>query len=195
MNEYRISGKTMTDEELVASLFTGKNDAFSVLYERYAARGVGYARSLLKNEDDSEEAVQEAFCRLLKPKNMSAISPERGGFGALFFGTIRNLSIDMLRKQRHRTHISLDAVKEPSVDRQGSGFEGIDLEKKMNALIEALPANQADALKLKLEGGLSYDEIANVLECTRAQVRTWIYRARRQMESSFRKEGLIEGKE
>ena len=49
--------------------------------------------------------------------------------------------------------------------------------------------------KLKLKGGLSYDQIAAVLGCTRAQVRTWIYRARRSLEDRFRKEGLIDRQE
>ena len=185
----------MTDEEIVASHFTGEKDAFSILYERYAARGMHYARSLLKNENDSEEAVQEAFCRLLKPMNSGAINPEQGGFCALFFRTIRNLSIDMMRKRRYRTHIPLDAVKEPGAIPQGNRFEGIDLEEKVQALVETLPAHHAEALKLKLNGGLSYDEIARVLSCTRAQVRTWIYRARRRLETAFREEGLIEDKE
>jgi len=185
----------MNDEEIVTSLCNGDNTAFPVLYNRYAARGMQYAHSLLKNRNDSEDAVQEAFCRLLKPVNLGTVNPDQGGFCAMFFGTIRNLSIDMLRKRRFRTHARLDSVSEPTAPSQISGLDMMDREKRVQALLETVQSNHKEALKLKVQAGLSYDQIATVLDCTIPQVRTWIYRARRKLEVLLREEDLIEGKE
>jgi len=41
---------------------------------------------------------------------------------------------------------------------------------------------------LKVHGMLSYDEIAQTLDCTKAQVRTWIFRARQQLKKELEKQ-------
>jgi RNA polymerase sigma-70 factor (ECF subfamily) len=190
--------RSMSDEEAISSLIAGQGNgaAFRALYERYASRGKGYAYSILRNESDSEEAVQEAFCRLLKPMGRGEIDSARGGFCAVFFGTLRNLCIDMLRKRRRRIHLPLEAVPEPCTRPVvGSAQRSVELEEKVRAAVEALPSHYGEALKLRLNGGLSYDQIAGILGCTHGQVRTWIYRGRRSLEARLKKEGLIEGME
>lgn len=184
----------MTDEEIIASYCSGDGSAFPLLYERYASRGMRYAYSLLKNENDSEEAVQETFCRLLNPLRRGAVDSKLGGFGAIYFKTLRNLSIDTLRSKSRRNHVPIEAVPEPGTERFEAA-EGAPMEERVQALMETLPVNHGDALKLKVHGGLSYEQIAEILGCTRSQVRTWIYRARRSLEERLRREGLIEGKE
>ncbi len=186
--------RSITDEEAVTSISLGhgKGMAFQVLYERYATRGMGYAYSMLRNEADSEEAVQEAFCRLLNPLSRGGVDSAKGAFCAVFFSTLRNLCIDMLRKERRRRVLPLEKVPEPLARPAHSETAELDLEKKVRAAMEALPSRQCEALKLRLNGDLSYDQIASILECSHGQVRTWIYRARRSLEDTFRKSGLIE---
>jgi RNA polymerase sigma-70 factor (ECF subfamily) len=190
----------LTDEEAIASLRAGNSSAFRILYERYASRGLSYANAILHNKTDAEEALQEVFCRLLTPIRNGSVDPERGGFRALFFGSLRNLSIDMLRRRRQAGHLSLEAVAEPINRAGGKVEERVDekssasqeVAEKIRAAFMVLPANHAEALQLRLNGGLSYDQIAGVLGCTRAQVRTWIYRARRRLEEIFTRDGLIQ---
>lgn len=180
-----------TDEETIVSLRNGDSSAFRVIYERYAARGLNYANTILHNENDAEEALQEAFCRLLAPIRKGAVDPARGGFRALFFGILRNLCIDMLRRRRQAGHLSLESVAEPVSRTGGKHAAPREAAEKIRAAFRMLPANHAEALRLRLSGKLSYDQIAGFLGCTRAQVRTWIYRARRRLEEIFIKEGLI----
>jgi len=181
----------LTDEEAIKSLCAGDSGAFRILYERHAARGLNYANAILHNEADAEEALQEAFCRLLTPIRKGTVDPARGGFRALFFGTLRNLCIDMLRRRRQAGHLSLESVAEPVGRAGGKTTPSPEAAEKIRAAFKVLPANHAEALRLRLNGKLSYDQIAGVLGCTRAQVRTWIYRARRRLEEIFSKEGLI----
>jgi RNA polymerase sigma factor (sigma-70 family) len=185
----------LTDEEAITSLRNGDSSAFRVLYERHAARGLNYANAILHNENDAEEALQEAFCRLLTPIRKGSVDPARGGFRALFFGTLRNLCIDMLRRRRQAGHLSLDSVAEPASRAAGAAAASREAAEKIRAAFKFLPANHAEALQLRLNGKLSYDQIAGILGCTRAQVRTWIYRARRRLEEIFSKEGLIAPRE
>lgn len=194
-----MTGKS--DEEAVAGLAAGESSEFRTLYDRYAARGRSYALSMLRNEADSEEAVQEAFCRLWKPVCSGTIDSSRGGFCAIFFATVRNHCIDMLRKRRPATCSDIDRLEKAPVRVGGNGEtepsradDAAALESTVRKALAELPDRHAEALKLRLNGDLTYDQIAGILGCTKPQVRTWIYRARRKLEEKFRREGLINGK-
>ena len=53
-----------------------------------------FALSIVRETSDAEEIVQEAFCRLIQKEGLSVANRK-----ALLFKTIRNLSIDLLRKK------------------------------------------------------------------------------------------------
>jgi RNA polymerase sigma-70 factor (ECF subfamily) len=186
-----MSKTFMTDDEILASLHAGDRTVFPLLYQRYSRRGVRYAYSLLKNPSDAEEAVQEVFCRLLAPLGRGEVDPSRGGFSALFFKALRNLCIDMLRKSRGSRHLPIESASGVAAQAPARASRQAGIEEQVRRSIEALPTSHGDALKLRLNGNLSYDQIAEILDCSRAQVRTWIYRARRKLEEDFTKEGLI----
>ncbi len=79
------------------------------LHDRYAPRGVRYAFSILRNQADAEEISQEAFCRLWAAypdwKNGEGQSLEKQ-FPSLFFATIRNQCIDVIRKRSRRKQVA-----------------------------------------------------------------------------------------
>jgi RNA polymerase sigma-70 factor (ECF subfamily) len=57
-----------------------------------------------------------------------------------------------------------------------------DLEKAIHQAIEALPEDTATAIKLREFDGMSYEEIADVMECPIGTVRSRIFRAREAIE-------------
>jgi RNA polymerase sigma-70 factor (ECF subfamily) len=174
---------TPSDDEILASVRAGDVASFAVLYRRYSERGMRYAGSVLRNASDAEEVVQEAFCRLLRAFRTDAPPLRPGGLGATFFKTLRNLTIDALRRRRLRAHVSLEAAAEPAAPFLAHVDSAAPERARVRALLSALPSQAREALELRVAGGLSYDEIAAVLGATRAQVRTWIYRARRSLEA------------
>ena len=180
-----------TDQEILDGIAQGDLEDFPKLYDRYAPRGLRFAYSMIGNVSDAEEAVQEAFCRLLRPIQRGQADCRTTGFAPLFFKTLRNLSIDVLRMKNRRRVVSMNDIPEPIERLAGGDFE--KLEMHIGSLMDALPAEWADALRLKIDGGLSYDEIARSMDCTRAQVRTWIYRARRKLEEELRQSDLAPG--
>jgi len=161
-------------------------------YEKLISHGYRYANSILRNESDAEEAVQEAFLKIERHGEYNAaISLEQSGFRALYFTTLRNHCFDLIRKRGSRKEVALldeDVVQ--SRQSQDIAVEGEMLES-LKQLLNDLPKNWLEVLRLKSEGGLSYDEIATVIGCTRNQVRTWIYRARRQLEEGMVRQGLL----
>ena len=154
--------------------------------EGIAPQATRYAMSIVRVWADAEEVVQEAFCRLLQSERVT------DGFDkALLFTTVRNLAIDQLRKQKRRRFEPLDVGQIPNTKVHSDESSLQRLEHGVQAILKDLPDQWSDALQLKTNGGLSYDEISNVMGATHAQVRTWIHRARKQLEKDLNEQGLL----
>ena len=161
-------------------------------YQHFADRGIRYAMAILRNHCDSEEAVQEVFFRL----HSKQIDFGDQAFSGKFFKSLRNHCIDLLRKRRVRGEVSDLEVAEVAESRSGCNavVDTHELQQSIELELRRLPENWRQAVLLKIHGELTYDEIASVLDATRPQVRTWIYRARRQLEQRLVANGYIESK-
>lgn len=177
----RTSRVTYTDSQ------SGDWDEF---YSTYAPRGLRYASSLVRCHADAEEVVHDAFCRLIQGR--SHPSRKSGGdLAPLLFTTIRHLAIDLMRRrarQPRTTTMNQDEI----LDRHGNmDHDHPDGVAMVLRLLAQLPDTWREALQLRIHGELTYREIAQVLTCTPAQVRTWIYRARLRLAKELR---LLEGR-
>lgn len=157
----------------------------------YQQRACRYAKWLVGNQGDSEEIVQEAFLRITRRARQDDALDCEKRFASLLFTIVRNLSIDLLRKKGRRKTVPLSPAHEPAADHHQPG-DANRLNHQITQLMEQLPENWAEALKLKITGDLTYQEIADVLGCTKAQVRTWIYRARKKLASELEKQGWLD---
>ena len=151
--------------------------------QAFAAGGYRYALSIVRNHGDAEELVQEAFCRLHRNGDRDSATDEAPN-RAVFFATVRNLCIDLIRRRKVRNEISLHSLESNGHTVVG-GFEKADASQEIleivNQAIQRLPENWSEAFRLRTNGDLSYSEIAEVVGATKAQVRTWIFRARQKL--------------
>ena len=162
-------------------------------FQDCADRGLRYAMAILHNHSDSEEAVQETFFRLHRHSIECGDKSYRG----MFFKTLRNHCIDLLRKRRVRNeHGDSDQLEQ--IAGQNLDFavgESSELKQMIFFEISHLPESMKQALLMRVHGQLSYDEIANALDASKQQVRTWIYRARRKLEQSPRLRNFLDLKD
>lgn len=149
-----------------------------------------YAMSIVRRWCVAEEIVQEAFCRLMQTTNRQRIT-RHANSKALLFTTVRNLAIDQLRKDGRRRFETIETGQ--LVDSKNcSDHSRLErLETNVEEIMQQMPSQWSDALQLKINGGLSYNEITRVLGATHAQVRTWIYRARQRLEQELNQRGLL----
>lgn len=174
-----------------------KRETFSTpegFCEEIAPQAKRYAMSILRVWADAEEVVQEAFCRLIQSNQLEDCferEPEIG-FKPLLFTAVRNLAIDQLRKKKRRRFEPLDLSQIASSKVPADGSKLQQLEYAVQSILKDLPSQWSEALQLKINGGLSYDDIANVLGATKAQVRTWIFRARKQMDRELCQQGFLD---
>ncbi len=160
----------------------------AALHHDYGSRAKRYAAWLLRNQSDAEEIVQEAYCRLAQYQS-DGRTVDENRFAGLLFITDRNLSIDLLRKRKYRQTTPLTPFNEPLSD--GVSDDTAQLQLELDELIEQLPDQWAEALKLRTTGELSYEQISKIMGCTKPQVRTWIYRARNQLADELSRRGWL----
>jgi len=172
----------MEEGDLILRSKEGDLDAFNQLVEKYQREVYNLARRMLGEAPAAEDATQEAFISAFR-----GIGKFRGGnFRAWLLSIVANACRDQMRFWRRRPTTSLDAlVLEPEADRDAQSPEDYALrrelgEKIANALA-TLPADQRLAVILYDIEGLSYEEIAQVMNSSLGTVRSRLSRARARL--------------
>lgn len=162
--------KDYSDEILMNSAMNDDDCAFEELFHRYKRRLFGFFYALDLNAEEAQDCVQETFLRLWQNRMQFA---NKGRFSAYMFQIARNHFLDRKRNQKSRTgqqRIANNNQTEslPPVSLTGNGYCRAVLKEIRNTVRDAmshLPETQRIVYVLSEEQGLSYKEIADILEC------------------------------
>lgn len=142
-----------------------------------------FARSMLKDEAEAEDAVQETYLKLWKIKDQLNDHPNIGGYT---MQTLKNICIDKLRVEKY--NISLDNVNIS----EGTLTPYMYTEQQDNTsiirnIIESLPNTQKRIIKMRDIEGFELAEIAHIMGSEESAVRVNLSRARKMVRDSFLK--------
>ncbi len=178
------------DAQLVQKLLNNELKAFDLLFYKYKDKLFRFAFSLLKNEEDAREIVQEVFIRIWD-KRMEIDSGK--SFKSFLFRISYNLIIDEL-KQRIKDEkfqkflVSYFKSDTYSLDEQ---LDYDILVKKVRAAVEGLPPKRKQIYILSREVGLSNQEIAQRMGITKKTVENQINLALKHIKSCLGKDFLV----
>jgi len=188
---YMSHQHAVTDEELVTRAQRGSQEAFHTLVDRYTPSLYRMALGITRSSQDAEDIVQETFLKLFN--NLSQYSPDRGLFKTWLFTIARNQSINVFSALKRSVVRFFGEVKEDDLAPRSSNSDeqlqhnpGLQLEwKQQMALVQEalskLPERQRTALLLKAQEGMSYEEIASVMNASVSSVESLIFRARKKV--------------
>ncbi len=173
------------------SIDANESSRMEGLYREYAPAGLRYAMGIVGNQSDAEEIVQDSFLRLIRSEADSAKRARNGDaeFQPVFFTTIRNLSIDLLRRRQRTGRESL-AENEPAHHPDLSGGAA-SISKHVKRVLDQMPSQWSEAIRIRMEQELSYEQIAARMGATKNQVRTWIFRGRSLLRSELSRLDLL----
>lgn len=145
------------------------------------------ARRILHNDDDADDVLQDAFCRLW-PKKDELDDPQRTQ--ALTAATIHNLCIDRLREQQRRPTTGIDdekdAPEEPSPsDRLEMKESFLAVERIIETELSPL---QREIIRRREYEDEDYAEIARALDMQETAVRMQLSRARKMIRSIYQQQ-------
>ena len=156
--------------------------ALAALVDQYAGTLYRVAFSVLRNPADAEDAVQEAFLRVLRHRRgLDEVRDHR----VWLIRIVWNIVLD--RKRRAKTRPETDDVTELARVLPSDGLSAEEMaaaaqhHAQVLACVERLPAKERQVLELSAFEELSSVEIAAVLEITESSVRSRLFRARNLM--------------
>lgn len=181
----------LEDNQLVARVQAGDDQAFAVLVERYQRDVYNLAYRMLSNVAEAEDAAQEAFLRAYK--HLSRYDPSRS-FKTWLLSITSNHCIDRLRKRRLKW-LPLDEPlpPHPALTSRETGPEDSLIESERSAQVQALLGELAPdyraAVVLRYWYDMSYAEIAETLETTESAIKSRLFRARQMLAEHVRAGG------
>jgi RNA polymerase sigma-70 factor (ECF subfamily) len=170
----------MSDEELVARSRGGDLDSFNQLVLRWERPIYALAYRVIGREEDARDVAQETFLRAFR-----ALGGFKGQakFSSWLYRITLNLCRDWIRRER-RTPIAQAPEGVDLIDLAGEATPSESIEDLVSRkqLAEAvaramalLPDEQRTAIILKEYHGLTFQEIANLLDCPLSTVKTRLY--------------------
>jgi RNA polymerase sigma-70 factor (ECF subfamily) len=176
------------DDKLVKRAKKGDSRAFDLLVLKYQGRVAQLVSRYVNNAAEVEDVTQEAFIKAYR-----ALSKFRGD--SAFYTWLYRIAANAAKNhlvalgRRPTTDLALDDSESYEVPGRLKDNESPDevimgqqLEAVISQAIDALPLELKAALTLREFEGLSYDEIAEVLECPIGTVRSRIFRAREAID-------------
>jgi RNA polymerase sigma-70 factor (ECF subfamily) len=167
----------------MAQVREGDEEAFVALVDRYRDRAVNIAFRYLGVRAGAEDLAQEAFVRVYETRHTFDPSLD---FSPWFHRILTNLCLDYLRREDRRGgHLTLlpedDEAPTLQADDATSPSEHAERDElscRVRAAVAQLPNRQRMALILQHYEGLSYDEIARAMRCSRGTADGLLSRAR-----------------
>ena len=160
-------------------------DELSQLISQYEQQLLAYARRMLGGDwQAAQDAVQETFLRLCREKRSKIASRVQ----PWLFTVCRSRVIDMQRTQHsHPVDAGEITVVDPNPDAASAAIaaeQSSDNESRLAAMVDRLSGRQQEVLRLRMQAGLSYREIAEVTGMTVSNVGFHLHAAVRSLRDA-----------
>ncbi len=177
-----------SSEELISRVRSGDDDAFRLIFDRYARPIISFIYDMVGQRDLAEELAQETFVRAYK--SLNALRDD-AKLSTWLFGIAKNVARESLRsrlREDHRVEIDDDRVIEVSDEKLPPDRELLD--KELNSVIQqalgALDEDKRTVFTLKVFQQRSYEEIAEITGFSIPKLKTDLHRARAEMRRRIR---------
>ncbi|MBT8112202.1 MAG: RNA polymerase sigma factor RpoE [Gammaproteobacteria bacterium] len=186
-------GENNNDKELVKRAQKGDKVAFDVLVTKYHLKVVNLVTRFVKDNDDAQDVAQEAFIKAYRGlKNFRGDSAFYTWLYRIAINSAKNYLVSQSRKTpayavdiEDAEHIeSAIALKE--YDTPEGNLLTSEIEQTVYRAIKELPEDLKTAITLRELEGMTYDEIALVMECPIGTVRSRIFRAREAIDKHLK---------
>ena len=189
------------DRALIAKAQAGDTAAFRSLVERHQRRAFAIAYSLVRDEHDARELVQDAFLRVFKGLGTFQ---NNSSFFTWLYRIVTNLSIDLKRKPGRSIGGGLGALGD--IEENGDGgdqesdfplvsrIDGSDpvdvlrrreIAARIQAALDALPPYHRSVIVMREVEGLSYDEMASVMMVSKGTIMSRLFHARQKLQRAL----------
>jgi RNA polymerase sigma-70 factor (ECF subfamily) len=174
---------------LVDRCLAGEQPAMGELVRRFQGQVFGLCFRMLGNRQDAEDMAQESFARALR--SLHRWDSTRN-FEPWLLAIAGNRCRTLMSTRRRRPETSSLVMDVAS--REGDEHAARSLSEEVAQGLLAVRQEYRQAFLMFHQHEMSYLEIADALDCPLGTVKTWIYRARRELIEHLRSRGVVEGR-
>lgn len=180
------------DEDLVLRVQQGDKSAFDLLVVKYQHKIVQLVNRYVKDPSEAQDVAQEAFIKAYR-----ALGGFRGD--SAFYTWLYRIAINtaknyLVSRARRSTDYQVD-IQEAEAIENAPQLHGMETPERLllnqeiidtiQATIEQLPEEMRTAIMLREFEGMSYEEIAQAMDCPIGTVRSRIFRAREAIDNKL----------
>ena len=185
-----------SDVALMLRVRDGDTDAFRELVERHQRAVINTIYRAIGDSWEAEDLAQRVFVQVFRSAGRYKPTAK---FTTWLFTIVHNTVLNERRRRSRHAAESLEALQQPT-DSDQAGWQIADtratdpanetaereLQQRIQAAIQDLPEQQRTAVILCRFEGLSYEEIAGVLQCSVPAVKSLLHRARQTLKEQLR---------
>jgi RNA polymerase sigma-70 factor (ECF subfamily) len=181
------------DQALVERVQKGDKNAFNLLVTKYQQRVANLVSRYIKNHSDVSDVVQEAFIKAYR--ELPNFRGDSAFYTWLFRIAVNCAKNHLVANNRKPSSSDLDVEDVENYDggealRVNASPEKLLLTEEIKTVIfrtiEKLPEDLRAAINLRELDGLSYEEIAEIMDCPVGTVRSRIFRARDAIDKQIK---------
>ncbi|CZF83699.1 RNA polymerase sigma factor RpoE [Grimontia kaedaensis] len=183
----------LTDQALIERVQNGDKQAFNLLVVKYQNKVCNLISRYVSNSGDVPDVAQEAFIKAYRA--LPGFRGESAFYTWLYRIAVNTAKNYLVAQGRRPPSSDIDAEEAENYENGGalkeiSNPENLMLSEQLKQVvfntIESLPDDLKTAITLREIDGLSYEEIAEVMDCPVGTVRSRIFRAREAVDKRVR---------
>jgi RNA polymerase sigma-70 factor, ECF subfamily len=161
-----VDMRGLADEELMELVDGGEVRAFEVIFDRHAGAGYSLALRICGRSALAEDIVQDAFLSLWR--SGTRYDRARGSVRSWVLSAVHNRAVDALRRTGSKAgrdvHDEGIAERLPAPEATDAEVERRDEARRVRSALAELPPDQRQVIELAYFGGLTHNQIAEMLE-------------------------------
>lgn len=178
----------ISDSELFVRAREGDQAAFGELIDRHKDSLVSYLAYLSGDLDRAEDLAQEAFIRLYE---RGAGYRDQGKLQAYLFRIATNLFRSEMRKEKRRSQLRQLFLRPSSQSTEPPPDQSLmsdEMNQSLSSALESLPLHYRTPVLLAYHEDCSHREIARVMGCREATVKTRLHRGRQLLKQALERD-------
>ena len=195
------SGNRELDQLLVVRAQQGDKKAFGLLVEKYHRKLGRLLGRMIRDQAEVEDVVQESFIKAYRAlPNFRGDSAFYTWLYRIGINTAKNYLVSMGRRPQVMQEVEIEDVENfdggyemRTTDTPETALMTKQIAQTVNDTVAALPEELRTAITLREIEGLSYEEIATLMQCPIGTVRSRIFRARETISEKLKP--LVDAKE
>ena len=186
MESRPVNPDRAVDQKLVEKAQKGDKKAFGMLVEKYQRRLNRLLSRMVRDQSEIEDIVQDSFIKAYRAiNNFRGDSAFYTWLYRIGINTAKNHLVKLGKRPKAMNDVEIEEIEnfEDAPDLRShetpeSSMMSREIVASVNQTIEALPNELKEAISLREMDGLSYGEIADLMNCPIGTVRSRIFRAR-----------------